>query len=114
MADVEFTIKRGDRLPILRRRLQTDDCQPIDLTGATVNFIYQIEDGSTAAVVGAGVITIVDATAGVVEYAWGAADNLVVGVFNGEFEAQIGGLRLTAPNGGYIKFEVFQDLGDAP
>lgn len=110
----DFYLKQGDRLPVMAATLTTSDGSAIDLTAATVNFIYQASDGLTAAVVGAGTVTITDATAGEVEYAWSAADAaLDAGTYNAEFEAQIGGLRITAPNNGYIEFEVVADLEDA-
>lgn len=110
MAD--FYIKRGDRLPVIRRTLTTSDGNAINLSGATVNFIYRIADESLPAVVGTGTVTIVTAASGIVEYAWAAADTATAGEYNAEFEAQIGGLRITAPNSEHMTFEVVQDLGD--
>jgi hypothetical protein len=113
MAD--FYIKQGDRLPVLRSTLTTSDGAAINLTAATVNFLYQ--DTTTtpqpAAVVGTGTVTIIDADDGIVEYAWAAADTATVAEYNAEWEVQIGGLRMTVPNNGYIVFEVQADLEDA-
>lgn len=105
-----FHIKRGDTLPLLRRTL-TVDGDAVDLSAATVNFLLSsTRDGPGA--VGAGSCSVVDATAGIVQYAWGAADTAVAGTFYAEFETIIGGKRLTAPNTGYIRIEIYQDLGD--
>lgn len=109
----DFFLKRGDRLPLLRRTLKTSDGVVIDLTGATVRFLYRIADDTLPAVIGAGPVALIDATNGIVEYSWSAADGLLaVGRYKGEFEAILAGLRLTAPGNGYLEFRVTQDLGD--
>lgn len=107
----QFFIKRGDTLPLLRRTLELDGTA-IDLSAATVKFLLRAADAGTGAV-GAGSVSVIDATGGVVEYSWGAADTATAGSYYGEFEATIGGKRLTVPNTGYINIEVYQDLGDA-
>ena len=100
-------------MPVLERAIVASDGSAVSLVGATAKFIYAPTAGG-AGVIGTGTTTITDAAAGEVQYAWSAADTLVAGEYNGEFEVVIGGLRLTSPNSSYLVFVVFPDLGDAP
>ncbi|MFA9232007.1 MAG: hypothetical protein ACEQSU_14885 [Microgenomates group bacterium] len=105
-----FTIKRGDRLPTLRYTLIGPDGSAQDLTGATVVFSMAEKTVGTL-VVNRGASTIVTAASGIVDYAWGALDTATAGEYNGEFEATIGGLKMSFPNDGNLTISIVSDLG---
>lgn len=82
-------IKQNDTSPNVRAILYTVTGDPpvasvVNLTGATVKFIMR-QSGSTAAKVDTAA-TVVDATAGTVQYTWIAADTDTAINYLGEFE----------------------------
>jgi hypothetical protein len=105
MAD--FTIKRGDRRPILEATL-TDEDGPIDLTSAA-SVKLLLKSGATTV---DGACVVVSAVAGTVSYTWGATDTLIVGAYDAEFEITWStGIVETVPNDSYFSVEFVQDLG---
>ncbi len=105
MAD--FTIKRGDRRPILEATL-SDESGPINLTSA-VSVTLLLKSGLTTV---SGVCAIVSAAAGTVSYTWGATDTLIVGEYDAEFEILWStGIVETVPNDSYFSVSFVQDLG---
>lgn len=111
MANVDFSIKRNDTGPALRKFLEFSDGTAQDLTGATVRFIYQNADGTGSATVGGGTVTVIDATAGELQYEWQAADTATARLVHAEFEVTTsGGDVLTFPNAGFIVVDVVADL----
>jgi len=115
---VAFVIKQGDTRPTYVAQLkenvgQTDE-RPIDLTGAqSVNFIMKKTNASATAPFDVkGVMTIENATAGIVEYTWGAADTATIADYDVEFEITWApGAVETVPNKGYLSVSVVADLG---
>lgn len=113
MAD--FIIKRNDTLPKLAATLTTDGAA-YNLTGASVKLIMKVEGATTPKVNSAA--TIVDASAGKVEYLWDdvAGDTDTEGLYDCEFEVtDANGDILTFPNGAdgtnYFTVEIKEDLG---
>jgi hypothetical protein len=107
----DFYIKKGDRLPEIEAVLKYADGTVINLTGASVKFIFK-KSGATTAVVGNAVI--VDEAAGSVKYSWGATDTDTKGAMTAEWEVTIGTNKITVPNHKHINILVHEDLGDAP
>lgn len=110
MAD--FTIKRNDRLPKLRATLQQGSpATAIDLTSAvSVKAIFKQVSPGIASFNGA--CSIITASAGIVEYAWGATDTQTSGTYNGEFEITWStGVTETVPNDSYFTLTIVDDLG---
>jgi hypothetical protein len=105
-----FTIKRNDRRPRWRYGL-TVNGDPMNLTGATaVRFI--MKQGSTIKI-NKLAMTVVDATTGVVEYAWASGDTDTTGTYNVEVEVDWGGSPAelqTFPNEGYFTVNIVDDL----
>lgn len=105
-----FSIKRNDRRPRWRYGL-TVNGEPADLTGATaVRFI--MKQGATTKV-NKQAMTVIDATSGLIEYAWGATDTDTSGVYNVEVEVDWGGSPAelqTFPNEGYFTVTITDDL----
>lgn len=103
----EFFIKKGDRLPELQRTL-SDSSGPVDLTGATVRFRMRNQAKETITDAAA---VVVDATAGVVKYAWQSGDTAASGVYEGEFRVTFADFRvLTFPNRGWISITVNENI----
>ena len=108
-AEPDFTIKRGVVGPTLDATIQAGGV-PQDLTGATVTFHMDHENGAPA--VDAGAVTIVSAIAGTVRYAWQAADVAVAGWYRAEFH--VTGLTPSAirwPSRGYLWIEIQDEVG---
>lgn len=104
-----FYLKRGDRLPILRKQLLAPDGTVQSLVGVTVTF--KMADAQTGVmVVTSGAVTVTDAANGWVEYAWAANDTLNAGIFNAEFEGSFAGLPMTFPNFGFLRVQIGADL----
>lgn len=99
------TIKKGDRLPVLSATLKSGG-SAIDLTGAGV--VFRMTSGATTVT---GTCTIVDATAGRVEYPWASGDTDVAGQYRGEFViTHSDGKLQTLPSHGYLKIFVTDTL----
>lgn len=109
MAD--FTIKRGDNVPILEATLSDQD-GPINLTGATVKLIMKGK-GTASGTTISGTCVIVSAAAGTVSYSWLTGNTDVVGSYDLEFQITYSGGGIeTVPNDGYKSVEIVADLGD--
>lgn len=98
-----YQIKQGDRLPALTASVG------FDLTGATVAFVLTPKARGAPAKVNAAA-TVVSATAGTVQYNWGATDTDTIGEYFGEFVATFAGGRRSYPQGGYLDIEVIPHL----
>lgn len=96
-----FFLKQLDTAPVLEYTCLDENKAVIVLTGATVTFYMQDENG--IAVITDAVVTITDAANGVVEYQWVAADSDVSGYFFAEFVITFGdGTIRTSPDPGWI------------
>lgn len=109
--DHTFYIKEGDRLPVIDEFLMYDDGTPIDLSSASsVKFIMRLR-GSTGSpkITNSANVTIVSATQGRVQYAWGASDTDTPGEYAREWVVTIGGKDLTVPNNDSYTVVVLED-----
>lgn len=107
-----FVIKRGDRRPRFRVQLtQTTagETVPVDITGVSSVKMLMKQGGGALKVNTA--MTVVDATNGIVEYAWGATDTDTSGAYNVEVELDWGGEKQTFPSEGYFTVTINEDLG---
>jgi hypothetical protein len=92
----EFLIKRNDTGPVLEVQLLDAKKAPVPLAGATVVFNMRGEDGTV--LVSRAPATVVNATTGVVRFAWRVGDTAVAGEHQGEFEVTFsGGIVETFP-----------------
>lgn len=106
-----FTLKVGDRLPVLAVTLLGPDGNPVDLTTATGVTFRMTAEGAAEPTVAAGACTIASATGGRVEYAWAAVDVDTAGNYNGEFVvAWTGGKQQTVPNEGTFRIRILATL----
>lgn len=96
--DIDFNLRKGDRLPLLTATLLDPDGDAVDLTTATgVIFQMRAKHASTLKVSAAASV-LSPATAGRVQYAWAAADVDTEGLYEGTFEVTwTGGKTQTVP-----------------
>ena len=107
----EFTIKRGSRLPHIQATVLAQDGDgAVDLTRVTsVRFIMTDLQGAVKVNAPA---TVLDANAGIVEYAWAAADTDTAGEYEAEFVLTFdSGEQMRVPTDGYIIVRVVPDKG---
>jgi len=103
----DFNIKRNDLLPAIEATLKYVDGTAINLTGATVKFIFTKPDGT---VINRSA-TVVSAAAGTVKYEWQTGDTTIAGVMRAEWEITFPGGKLTVPSQGHLSILVTEDLG---
>lgn len=106
----DFYLKRGDTLPRLSAHLKRGDGQAVDLTLATGVTFKMRKIGSEATKVSAPA-TILTAAAGLVEYAWQAADTDEPGQFESEWVVDIGGAVQRVPNAGFFTITILDGIG---
>jgi hypothetical protein len=103
-----FEIKRNDRRPRFRVQL-TANGVPVDLTTASAARII-MKSGSTVKLNKVS-MTFIDRAAGIVEYAWAAADTSTSGSYNVEVEIDWGSSDFqTFPTTGYFIVTINDDL----
>lgn len=103
-----FNIKQNDTSPSLRATLTDADLNPINLTGASVQFHMKSLDGALKIDT---TMTIVDATGGIVQYDWQTGDTDTVGTYNVEFEVTYSDSSIeTFPNNGNKVVSVVREL----
>lgn len=100
MADLTHYMVRNDLLPSLTVACEYADGTAVDLSSATSPKFYMRDsrDASAAVKVNAAA-TVSNGAAGELTYAWNSGDTDTVGTYAAEFEVQIGGRKLTFPNG---------------
>lgn len=102
-------MKQGDRLPALRMQLTDASGAALNLTGAAVTFRMRSAAGSLVTLAGAA--TVVDATSGTVQFAWGVGDTATVGAYQAEWACDFSGSVQTVPTNSYITVQVVDSLG---
>lgn len=103
-----YKMKRGDTAPTIQATL-TRSGAPVPLTGAAVEFFMQQISGDKVV---SGAATILDAAAGLVEYAWLPDDTDEAGWYQAEFQATFPDASVeTFPSGQYIDVAILPDLG---
>lgn len=107
----DFTIKSGDTLPKLTATLVGEDGSAIDLSDAESVEFKMRQAGKTDPII-TSAATIVDAMAGIVEYAWEPADTERIGKFEAEFRVNFpGDLTQSFPNYKYITILMVLAIG---
>ena len=106
-----FYLKRGDRLPKMRRPLLGPDGLALDLTTASgVVMHMRNRDGGAVKITAGACAIIAPPTGGVVEYAWAATDTDTAGTFEAEFEVTFSGLKMTVPNASNVSVRIGEDI----
>jgi len=104
-----FRIKTNDTSPKLAVTLQDANSVPVNISGATVRF-HMKAFGATSLKTDAP-MTITNATGGIVQYSWVAADTNLAGTYYGEVEVTYPDSTIeTFPNNGYFTIIVKEDL----
>jgi hypothetical protein len=100
-------VKKNDSYDTITYQLENEDNSPIDLTGATVNFVM----GKKNKLITNAAATITSATSGIVSYQLTQMDTLVSGTFLAEFVVTFAsGTKKTYPSNGYITVDIEQNL----
>lgn len=108
----DFHIKKRDLAPTVKATLVAPNGNPILLAG-DVNVYFNLRLKGTTGIpkVNRGVCTILDATAGRVEYVWAGGDTDTAGLFEAEFEVVFGpATPMTFPNRHYKIVEISDDI----
>lgn len=107
---LDFNIRRTDTLPSVSGSLLDPDSNPVDLAGATVEFVWRLStDAKSSAVSGSAVV--VDTTNGVVRFDWSSGETDVAGIYVGEFEVTFADTnQLTVPTTGSLRFRIHDDV----
>ena len=105
----DFYLKKGDTNNVLEATLRDVNGVVVNLTGATV--VFSMMNAASTVKVSLAACTIVTAAAGLVSYAWVAADVNTAGTYRGEFQVTYsGGGIQTFPNDSYIEVEITADV----
>jgi hypothetical protein len=105
----DIAMKVGDLRPIVQATI-SDSNGPVNLTGATVQFLMTPRGTGTPKVNSAA--TIVSPTAGTVSYSWSTTDTDTPGAYYAEFRAAMGdGTKCTFPNSTYLAVLILPKLG---
>lgn len=106
MAD--YTLKQGDRLPVISAVLKDSAGAAVDLTGATAK-LNIVDDAGTA--VSRTATISATPTDGTITYDWVADDVDVAGSFYFEYEITFpSGLKQTFPNNKHLTLEIIDDI----
>jgi len=103
-----FNLKKNDTEPTIQAMLMTDDGSPVDLSVASVRFHMRNSSGTVVIDEPA---TIINGSAGIVQYDWTATETETSGLFEAEFEVTYssGGIE-TFPNVGYEEIVITDDI----
>lgn len=109
----DFSIKKGDRLPVIEATLKDATGTVVSLLSISgVRFIMRLPGAATPKVNAAA--SVVDAAGGKVRYDWLLIDTDAPGVYEAEWEVTFtGGKIQTFPTPGYNEVEIVGDLDTA-
>lgn len=103
----DFHLKVDDLAPVLSGELLLSTGETADLSGSTVTFSMRLLHSTGTPKVNAQPVTILDATAGTVEYRWQSGDTDTVGTYAGAFKILKPGAKpQTHPNRSFIMVEI--------
>lgn len=106
---MNFTIKENDTSPALRAILLDNEENPVNLSGASVDFHMTNYVGNEVVV--NSTATVEEPAEGIVRYEWGAGDTADSGRYKAEFEVEfLDGKVETFPNDDYITVIVKDEL----
>lgn len=123
MADADFFIGQGNRLPVINYQLFGPQTLapnhggraarlPIDLTGCTVTFQMTGAEPCCSGAVISGAATILDAKGGSVQYAWRAGETDRSGTYRATWTVRdANGLLMDVPNSDYFLVRIRPKVG---
>ena len=105
-----FYIKQNDTRPAITANLTDANDAAVNLTGSTVKFNMRVDPAGTTKVSLQGV-TIEDAEAGQVSYAWTSSDTDTADDYEAEFQVTFaGGAVQTFPGRNWIAVHIIDDI----
>jgi hypothetical protein len=110
MAQLTIYVKQNDTRPIFHAFMRDELDRIVDITGAALTFKMRNTADNTV-IISAGVITVVDAANGEIQYPWTASDTSTAAVCEAEIQVVfVGGAVETFPNDGYMKIIILDDI----
>jgi hypothetical protein len=110
MAQLTIYVKQNDTRPIFHAFIRDELDRIVDVTGALVSFNMRNLADNTV-IISAGLIEVVDASNGEIQYQWAPADTSTAAVCQAEVQVVfVGGAIETFPNDGYIKVIILDDI----
>jgi hypothetical protein len=111
-----FIIKRNDTLPDLQINIKTRNCinavVPFNLSAVTACTFSMIDECGSV-VIASNKATVVNPTAGTVQYTWLEGDTSISGKYQGEFELFFDdGKKISIPSLGGIEIFIDQDINN--
>jgi hypothetical protein len=109
---VTFKIKQKDTLAYLKYQLvNSDDGTPYQLDGdETITFYLRNEDNTQLVLTG--VASISNASQGILQYIFSAADTTTSGIYEGEFQIVKGSAKLTVPSENSLFIHIYDDINE--
>ena len=105
-----FYLKVGDRLPSIEATLLDFSGQAVNLTGATVEWVYRKLGAATGLVRSA---AVVNAAQGKVRYDWVAEDTIEPGLLDAEWRVTFAdGRKMSFPNHRHLRLQIVSNLVD--
>lgn len=105
-----FVLKQNDTSPAIQAILKNPDGSVINLDGADVCFNMRSSRGEQ--IINRALVTVLDATNGLVRYEWIAADTAVSGNYQAEFEITFSNGQVeSVPNSESLSIKIIPDLG---
>lgn len=114
----EFSIRAGDRNPVLVATIRNEDGTPVDLTNASAAVLRMRRRDAETLAISAGMMTFVTPrTSGKVQYAWGATDTGVDDI--GSYWADVritwnDGTTQSFPTPDLLSIDIVPDLANLP
>jgi hypothetical protein len=105
----QFFLEINDREPTLSANLTAEDGSYLNLSGASVQLIYQKKNRAEPPITGTA--TIAGAISGYVTYAWSTTDTTGKGVFYGKWRATLSnGKKISVPNDSLFEFLISDNM----
>lgn len=106
---IDFVLKKGDKLPVLRAVFLNDGGSPMNISGCSILFKYKLREDDSLIISRTAIVE--DPLNGIAQYVWTTEDTSSLGVYIGEFIITFpSGKEVTFPEDTYLVFEVIDNI----